>query len=285
MADQQGQPSGGVLSSRLNDNFLTPPGTLGFSHLVTPDEYTPPGGSLQRNFKLAIHFTDDGFALMKDRLERWVEKTAWPAFIKDATKAGRPMWTYAVKEKGKPPRMVEEAWPMPSVEDFLDKITKYPKEGSRNMQSFLQVTKAAEYVAKKGPKAGQVVQRVMAATDLQGHPVDVAKAKLGMGSTIQSMLTVGIYSAPLTDMGKPAISLKLEGVRILKLVKFGGSGPALGDLTEEDRALLGEDSELDTDLSAYTRSADETQGASKGAAKESATGETYAEDLDDEIPF
>lgn len=124
------------------------------------------------------------------------------------------------------------------------------------------------------------------ATDRSGAALDLPTLKLGMGSVVQVLLTPGIYSAPLTDNGMAKLSLKLQGLRIIKLEQYGSGGPAIGEISEEDMALIGSDVEAD-DLSAYTKRAKEEHIVeSAKAALRSPEGTEYAaDDLDDEIPF
>lgn len=281
--------SSGVISARSNDNWMTPPGILGFSHLIVPDVFQGNDGKEVRNFKSAIHFNDPQQDALVARIQKHVIDVLWEKFLEEAEAAskrlGVPQGMPGKKVKGE---ITYSPWPKPSAQAWVDAHLEAIREGSSvgkyTQEPCVEFSNAADYRDKK---TGELRMKTMRATDAAKNPVDIKKAMLGMGSSVQALLTGSIYYAPAlaTCSEGPAISVKLQGLVILKLVKWTGSGGMQGnpEVSDEDLALLGEDVTAD-DLSAYTREELEPGVAAGKAA--SPKGEEYSTELDDaEIPF
>lgn len=241
-----------ILNVRLTGTFVTPPGTSGFANLVEPDDAFD-----KLQFKLNLHMTEDQAAALGRRIDTVVVDPLWPKFMAEVAKLG----TKAPKG----------GWEKPSGAAWVDDHLKDPKEGSRMELPFIVFANDAEYRDKKG-----VTQRkTMRATDGGGHVVDLKTAKMGMGTVCQALLMPSLWASALSK-GQAALSFKLQGVRIIKLVQFGASGSSIGDIDEEDMGLLEADMEMD-DLSQYARPAEGTSTAPRERH--------VADDMDDEIPF
>ena len=240
MADKK---SGGVIIARASTIFVTPPGLAGWSHLTEPDEYQPPDGPLQKNFDILFHQTEQQYAAMVSRLAALVASALWPAFLIAAGKAGQPQRTVTVRGKAS---LVD--WVMPSAQEYLDSQVKEAKEGAKIELPFIKFKNAAYFKNK----AGESVLKKIRATDAQDHAVDLAAARMGVGSTIQVLLTPSIYASPAINKGDPSLSLKLQGIRIIHLEQYGAGGPSLGEMSEEDMALMGEGINAE-DLSGYAK--------------------------------
>lgn len=230
---------------RLAGTFITPPGLLGFANLIEPDT-----AFNQSKFKLNWHPTDDQARALADKLDAHVVEPLWDKFL-----------ALADELKVKAPK---QGWNKPLGLDWMEEHTKDPKEGSRIELPFIVFDNASEFNNRDGvPQA-----RIMKATDMGGNAVDLKQARVGMGSTVQVLCSASMWSGAFSK-GLPAVSLKLAGLRILKLVQFGGAGK-MEEVSDEDLALLGDGFEAD-DLSGYV-----------GNKKAS---ETPREEVDEEIPF
>lgn len=223
--------SGGVIAVRSKQAFVTPPGPLGFSNLIEPDDAFD---SLK--FKANHHYTPEAEAALEKRLAAELDGL-WPDFLKECAKPNA---------EGKPSKPEPKGgWVKPDPAVWIEEHLKEPKENSRIQQPYLIFANDAEYRDKK---SGEMVRKTMRAYDGSGAMVDLTKMKVGMGSIVQCVLIAGIFVSPLVK--QPAFSFKLQGIRVIKLVQFGAGGGGLGQLDEEDMALLGDDSEME-DLSAY----------------------------------
>lgn len=237
--------SGGVIIARSTNMFVTPPGLLGWNHLIDPDQYQPPDGPLQYNYKVSHHQTDDQLEALTKRLQDCIESAVWPLFLKEAAKKGQGERAKTVKG-----RTVMEPWVMPSAQEFIDGQLKAFKEGDRIELPSMEYRNAAFYKDRHGDQQ----RKTMRATDAQNHAVDLKAARMGYQSVIQVLLTPSVYSSAAINKGDPSISLKLQGIRILKLEQYGSGGPAMGDISEEDQALMA-GADMDQDLSAYAPAA------------------------------
>jgi hypothetical protein len=268
MAAKKAPPSG-VILVRLSDTFIPPPGLLGWNHLIEPDVFETGDGKKVESFQLNHHQTEAQADALVARLDKLVIAPLWVKFLAAAAEAGRP--TQVKVQKGK---SVDTPWPMPTAQDFVDSHLQPFPEGASIEQPYMRYSNAAYYMNREGVRT----MKTMRATDKAGSPLDLKKLKLGMKSVIQPLLQASIYSSAAFGGGVPALSLKLQGIRIIKLEQWGGGGPAVGEITEEDMALLGDDVEAE-DLSAYSH-----QDPPVRRPTEEAGG--AAEDDDDvEVPF
>lgn len=248
--------SGGVIAVRSSQAFVTPPGPLGFSNLIEPDDAFD---SLK--FKANHHYTDEAQEALARRIDGELD-TLWPTFLKEAEKAGK------VAPKG--------GWVKPDAAAWIEDHLKEPKEQSRIQQPYIIFANDAEYRDKK---TGEMTRKTMRAYDAKGSMVDLAKMKVGMGSIVQCVLIAGLFVSPLVKT--PTFSFKLQGIRVIKLEQYGAGGGGLGQLDEEDMAMLGDDTEFE-DLSAYAHSPEKERPP---AVKKGRT-PLASDDFDDEeIPF
>lgn len=254
--------SGGVVAVRSKQAFVTPPGLLGFSNLIEPDDAFD---SLK--FKANAHFTPEAEAALAKRIEEELSGL-WPDFLKECAKPNQAGQPTKPEPKG--------GWQRPDPAAWIEEHLKEPKEASRIQQPYIIFANDAEYRDKK---TGQMTRKTMRAYDAHGAMVDLAKMKVGMGSTVQCILTAGLFVSPLVK--QPTFSFKLQGIRVIKLVQFGAGGGGLGQLDEEDMALLGDDSMEMDDLSAYAP----TETRNEPKVKQGRT-PLADDDFDaDEIPF
>lgn len=240
----------GVTAVRSKQLLITAPGTMGFANLIKPDDAFD-----ALKFNVQIHYTDDQQARLIEQIQEHAIDANWPSFLKE------------VGDKPEP----KGGWQKPSAQTWVDDHLKAPSERSRTQQPSIQWANEAEFRNKDG----QLQRKTMRAYGSKNELLDLPSMKLGMGSIVQAVLIPGLFISGLVK--QPAPSFKLQGVRVLKLVQFGGSGGSLGDVSEEDMALLGDDVEVD-DLGSYGKKAeDSTPSKAKRPPSDF--------DMDDEIPF
>lgn len=239
----------GVIAVRAKQALITAPGTMGFANLIEPDEAF---GTVK--FNVQIHYNDDQQARLIEQIQVGIDDT-WQAFLKEVSDKTEP--------KG--------GWTKPDAEAWVGDHLKDPSERSRTQQPSIQWANAAEFKNK----AGQLQRKTMRAYDAENNLLDLPALKLGMGSIVQAVLIPGLFISGLIK--QPTPSFKLQGIRVLKLVQYGGGGGSLGDVSEEDMALLGDDVEVDS-LGSYAK---REEKAPPVRAKRPASDF----DMDDEIPF
>lgn len=241
----------GVIAVRSKQLLITAPGTMGFANLIEPDDAFD-----ALKFNVQVHYNDE----QQERLVAQIQEHAidgnWQGFLKE------------VSEKPEP----KGGWQKPDAEAWVNDHLKAPSERSRTQQPSIQWANEAEFRNRDG----QMQRKTMRAYDAQNHVVDLPSLKLGMGSIVQAVLIPGLFISGLVK--QPAPSFKLQGVRVLKLVQWGAGGGSLGEVSEDDMALLGEDVEVD-DLGSYAKQ--ETK--EKAPARSQRPASDF--DLDDEIPF
>lgn len=257
MADNE---KSSIISVRAARTVLqTPPGTMGFSNLVKPDEAF---GEIK--FKVRHHYNPAGVEALKAALNQHCIDALWEKFLQECEKKKLP--------SAKMAKLVK-----PDAADWVDDHLKDPKEGSRIETPFIQYANDADYVDKKG-----VTQRkTMYAVAADGSPLDLAKLSLGMGSVVQVLLLPGLFMNALIKTPTP--TLKLQGVKVLKAVQFGGGagGSNVPETSDEDiQAILGADFEAD-DLSAYASSM--TDGKRATTREDAPSNPDFMDDSD--IPF
>lgn len=229
----------------------SPPGTLGWSSLVQADDkYGEP------KFNLKCHFSEDAAGKLGIQIQEMMDELI-------------PKLEENIKEKG---GKIKLPLKRISGDQYLEDNLKDPVEKSRVQLPTLGFSVVESY---KG-KDGNSIKRTIKAWDSKNAPLDLPTLRLGMGSIVQVVYEPGVYAGPLTK-GYAHPTLRLVGVRILKLEQFGPGAAQLGDLSEEDLEGLDADFEAD-DLAAYARRPD------KPNAHEDAPEPSHA-NLDDEIPF
>lgn len=240
---------------RMTGTFVGSPGTLGFANLLDPDEAFD-----QVKFKANVHHTDDQLKHFAARIDNVVIAPLWEDFLKAADDLG------ATKPRG--------GYVKPTGMEWIESVYKDPKESSRIQLPYIIFSNDADYKDRDGI----LQRREMRGVDGHNNKLDLRKARLGMGSTVQPLLGASIWASALSK-GQAALSFKLQGVRVLHLVQFGGSGPGLEEVTEDDLGLVEEGFEAE-DLSAYTKGAEASDDKPKASQRTN-----FTEDLDDEIPF
>lgn len=257
MADNR-KPSG-IITVRTKSTIVLPPGPLGFSNLVTPDEYEG-----VKKFDLFVAYSEaaqDRFCVV---VEQHVLNALWDEFLREA------------KDKAAP----KGGWQRPDIREWLDDHLKQPNEKSKVQLPTLKFANAAEY---KDRKTGEMAVKSMKAYDAQNKLLNLPALKLGMGSIIQPIVLGGLWISPVQK--QPQFSFKLQGVKVHQIVQYGaGGGGNLEETSEEDLALLGDNFQA-SDLSAYAGgSPTGGQPSRSSAPKQTGFAGDY-EDDDEEIPF
>jgi len=260
MAEKQKAGGGGIVTSRSKEFLFGSPAILGsWPKLIEPDEAFD-----EVKFKANFHFSEASQEAFVKRLDAAIE-ALWTQFLADMEKAGKPT-------KGLTP---------PSAQDWVTDHLKEPKDNWKIQGEYLQFSNDAEYVARKGPLAGETVRKKMLCFDKDGVPKDIAEVKPDGGSIVKPVLQVGLWVSPLQK--KPQVSLKLQGVQVLKLETYSGAAPQAEEVSDEDLALLG-DVTL-TDLAGFGSGKKERGAVSNPAAMRYTPPADDDYDLDDEIPF
>ena len=249
--------------ARAKGRRRTPPGLLGFSALLTPDTKFDEDGV----FTTRIHLNEDQQEALAAEVEAHVIGALFDEL--EAT-AGKKL-----------KRPTGKQW-------VADKLTP-PNENARIQLPSIQLKCAASFKSKKNP--GEIVKKVLPHYDRKDNLLDGGQLRTGMGSLVQIIYTPGLYTGPLTK-GYAEPTLRLEGIVVLKNEPWGtgsGAGSGSGEYSDAEIAkLVGDDVEMDDDLSAFAQSKEAPAKGAVPAGKASAPpaqddAEEY--DLDDSIPF
>jgi len=218
-----------VVTVRAKKTIALPPCTLGFASLVDPDEYDPE----KPVFKLNAHYTPEGLDALKGVLaEKVYTEDSVKALREEAEKNG-----FKISKDPQDPA------------DWLEAKLKEPKEKAKVQLPHLVISNAAQFMKK-----GEVQKRTIACWDHANQVLDLKKLKLGMGSLIQPIVFPNLFFSKI--IGVPQPSLKLVGVRVLQLKRYGGQMAPADTDDEAIKEVLGENFEFE-DLSAYMGGASE----------------------------
>ncbi len=246
--------------------FATPAGLLGWSNLVEPDQYQE---SDKPKFKAQWHFTRAALDLLAVKLTKTLtglyDQRAVAQMAQEAT---------AKLKKPVSEEQVREWWPMPDVKEWLEAKAKQPGEDDRIDLPRLVISRNAHLKNRKG----ETITAYPRVWDAQKNLLDLQSLRIGMGSTVQIIATPGMFVSPIAASGNKLVpTLRLEGLRVIKLEQYGNAGPQLGDLDEADLEVLEQEIEPDN-LTAYMRNADRpTASHQKGGKPEG--------EIVDELPF
>lgn len=241
MAAPQKKPATtAVIVIRPSNTIALPPGPLGFNNLLEPESFAD--GPLK--FKLNHH-------LSPEAIDATVETLQANAYSASNLKKLQEEFVEKKVKDAPEPRDVRE---------WLSGLLREPKEGAADWARFPHITigTQAEY---KDRKSGEIKLRSIACWDAKNKKLDLKKLRLGRGSIIQPVIYANLfYAGPKTIQGVsiPATvcpSLRLVGVRVLKLERWGGSGAQAAEADEEAiKGVLGQDFAYD-DLAAYAEGA------------------------------
>lgn len=267
-AAQAAPAAGSVLVVRSRDLIKGPPGALGYSNLIVPDE-----AFNKSQFKASVHYSAKLFNNLADQ----INEAYWgliPELLDQAVErkvAGDKKKTEADHRK---------KVTVLSKGDLIESLREKLKDANDNSPSedpFFTFACNSSYHDKK---ADADVAITVKGWDPHGAPLDLKAAKVGKGSIVKPMFTVGVWagSSPFSKwVALPTI--RFTGLQILKLEQWKGSGgqTAVGEVTESDLAALGADFAV-SDLSMFVQ-----KDAPKDKHKEPSAADNV--DMDDEIPF
>jgi hypothetical protein len=232
-----------VVTARAKKTIALPPGTLGFASITEPDNYDPEKPTLKMNY----HLTPEAIAALIEDIKTKVYTEANLAKLAEEGVANGI--------KSMPAPQDAKAW--------LEAKLKEPKESARIQLPYIILSNKAFYKNR----SGELVAREIACWDAKNAKLNLKRLRLGMGSILEPVVNGNLFFSKL--IGFPQPSLKLVGVRVLKLERFGG-GAAPAD-TDEDaiKEVLGEAFEYD-DLDAYAAGAhdDAPEAGDDGASPE-----------------
>lgn len=273
-AGNKTQDKGSAFTIRPKSVLMaTPAGTLGFSVLITPDSKFVEPGKFPK-FNLKLHLSEAAQERMAEKLQEMMD-TLIPKLEAEIT-----------KKNGKiklPLKRISGA-------AYLEEQLKLPAEASRIQLPFMSFSCNSE----KPLKDGGTERITIKAYSKDDAPLDLPALKMGMGSIVQVLLEPGVFVSALTEdktvkrrQGDPMVAtakptLRLIGVRILKLEQYGPGAGKIEDLDDKDLAGLDADFEAE-DLAAYAMGATSPSPAGRKALE---AHELVGDDsIDDEIPF
>jgi hypothetical protein len=233
-------PKNGVLIIRPRGTIPLPIGLLGYHHLLEPDE-----AFNTKKFDACVHLNPAAVG----KLAEVIQKNAIDANLgKLQEEAGN----------------VKLPTPV-SAEDWVADRLKEPKEGFWTSLPFMQVSSKFRMLKRKD---GTEYPLTMKAWDAKNKMLDLAALNLGKESLVELIVYANLVFSPekkvegVTIPASVKPNLQLAGVRIHKLVRWTGSGPATTD-DDDIKAILGEDYAAD-DLSAFTHMEKTTAPAADG---------------------
>lgn len=228
--------SSAVIVVRSSKTVALPPSLLGYNELLDPDNYDPAKPKFKGNF----HFTPKAITDLQTLIQAACVDGLLEKLTAEFNEANP-------KLKLKAPQSVEE-W----LEAKLKPAKDDPKTDWQALP-FLQVAMPATFK----DKAGEVHTKEVACWDGKNNKLPLKRLKLGRGSTVQAIVTPSLFFSKL--IGFPQPTMKLVGVRVLKLVSWGsGGGQAPERDDEEIRNVMGQDFEMD-DLSMFAGGDDEVE--------------------------
>lgn len=223
-----GQPKkGAILVARSKTTIALPPCTLGFASLTTPDTFDED----KPQFRLNAHFTPVGLEELADIIAKKCIAGNLPALKKEAAALDVTL--------GKSQTATE----------WLESKLKQPKDEARIQLPFMAI--ATKATGKT--KTGEPYTKTIKAWDAHNNALNLEELRLGMGSIVQAIVYPNLVYRKVDGYARP--SFQLVGVRVLKLVQWGGSGPQPGEVSDEEmQRVLGQDFAAD-DLSAFAGTA------------------------------
>lgn len=212
-----------VVTVRARETIALPPMTLGFASLVKPDEYDPE----KPTFKMNGHLNPEAIEALEETIRTRVY-----------TEAAIEKLREECKENG----ISKMKDPM-DAREWIEAKLKEPKEKAKIQLPHLVISNRATY-----KRNGETVQRVIGCWSGNNKKLNLAKLRLGAGSLVQAIVYPNLFYSKI--IGVPQPSLKLVGVRVLKLEQWGGQrAPEEAD-DEEIAQVLGDDFEYD-DLDSF----------------------------------
>lgn len=216
--------SSGFASVRSRDILITPPGIVGFHNLITPDSAFD-----ALKFNMTLAYAEAAVDRLGVLIDEKVIEPNWNGFLKEAADKG-----------------IKRDFNKPSGVEWVENHLKPANERSKVQLPTIQWANEAEYKDRDG----KVVRKTMKAYDATNVLVSLEDLHMGFGTVAQALLIGGLFVSALVKQPQP--SFKLQGLRVIKLEQFGAGGAALGEISEEDMAMLGDDVEV-SDLGGYAR--------------------------------
>lgn len=208
---------GKPIIARLTKTTSMPAGKLSFNALLKPD--TTFGDP---TFYANVEYDEAGLDALAVKLKADIELLV-PKFAEECEKQGKP----------KPPEVM-------SVTTWLEDHAKQP-----NDEKYLPYVKFSVKADGK-TRDGEVFHRSMVVWDAKNTKLDIAKLRMGRGSMVQPIIKTGLFMTSIVK--EPTPTLQLVGLRLLKLVQFGG------DHIDDFDPMDAEGLEIDDDLSAFASS-------------------------------
>lgn len=245
-----------VLTARAAKSISLPPCELGWADLITPKAFekdAPKLGEGAPKFMIDCHYSPLGLEALALKLLA-VIAAQLPALKKAAALNG-PVDPKTGEIKG---TILKD--PI-SAEDWLEAQLKTPKTAAKIQLPFIKLRAPGYRKGKRDPDGsfGDPILNLMGCWDPDNQPLDLSKLRLSAGSVIQPIVYPNLFASK-PAMWIPQPSLKLVGVRVLKVVSFGGrGGPQAPDDADDEaiKKVLGADFDIHQDLSQYAVGADD----------------------------
>lgn len=243
--------SASTLVVRNRELLRSKPGVLGYSNLIVPDEAF--GNS---KYKASIHMNASASAATFEEIN-----DAYWALVDE------------IKDQAKE-KKVDGKLKILSKADLLEHLNEKLKEAGESAPSkdkFFTFDCNSHYT-----KDGEQIAVSVKGFDQHGAPIDLKAAKVGKGSVVQALYTVGVWagSSPFSKwVALP--TLRFVGLQVLKLEQWKGSGGSskVNEVADSDLAYLDENFQA-SDLSLFLKKDGKPDSQPAGG-----------EELDDEIPF
>lgn len=244
--------SASTLVVRSRELLRSKPGILGYSNLIVPDEAF--GNS---KFKASLHMN----AAAASATFEEINEAYWALIpeIKDQAKEKKVDGKLKILSKA-------------DLLNYLSEKLKDANDSAPSQDKFFTFDCNSHYHDRK---TDSDVAITIKAWDTHGAPLDLKAAKVGKGSVVQALFTVGVWagSSPFSKwVALP--TLRFAGLQILKLEQWKGSGGSskVNEVADADLAYLDENFQA-SDLSLFLKKDGKPDSAPAG------------DEMDDEIPF
>ncbi len=232
------KPKGTIMLRPRNSNIALAPCKIGWSNLTEAE--APPFAPTKPRFNAKFHISDPVFARNVEIIGKAVAKLM-PLFEEECR-------NFKDRKSNK-----AQPYELPSKEvDVPGWLTGKLKEaGEKSQDKDPTLTLSLNHRKGVSKKTGQPWESKPMAWDGKNNILPLKTLRLGSGSVVQPIVNIGLFVA--ANQPEPALTVELVGVRVLKLVQYQGSGGGatkLGEVADEDLALLGDDADIE-DLSSF----------------------------------
>jgi len=253
MADAKKKNSS-VVTVRENKTIGLPVGPLGYSSLIEPDTYDPEKPTLKLNW----HLSPEAITQMADLIREKVYTASNLAKLKEEAIANG---------------FKASSWKDPQdPAEWLEGKLKDPRERDVVQLPYITVSNRATFKKREGGEL-VTVDRKLGCWDAKNNKLDLPKLRIARGSLISPVVNPNLFISKVIGFAQP--SLKLVGIKVFKLERFGGGGSQSQEAETDEEAIrdvLGEGFQFE-DLAAFAMGAhddDEEEDEAAAPADEAA---------------